>query len=164
MAPLELRKQLYIIRVLMEKSPITCVYAFLPSKDVSMYEESFTAKLNAWRRQGDQHLSMYWRLDVLSFDILSWTPFIHWLVIGREWKVAGWGVKAHGMHFHWRANIVHPFYSGGKCPPLPIIWGAKCPLMSFLMGGQMSGVGEAFVRTPFYTCANLTRMLLRVYY
>ena len=35
-------QQLFIIRVLEEKYPITCVYALLPSKDQSTYEETFT--------------------------------------------------------------------------------------------------------------------------
>lgn len=39
-------QQLFIIRVLEEKCPITCVYALLPSKDQSTYEETFTAILN----------------------------------------------------------------------------------------------------------------------
>ena len=39
-------QQLFIIRVLEEKCPITCVYALLPSKDQSTYEETFTAKLD----------------------------------------------------------------------------------------------------------------------
>ena len=39
-------QQLFIIRVLEEKCPITCVYALLRSKDQSTYEETFTAILN----------------------------------------------------------------------------------------------------------------------
>ena len=39
-------QQLFIIRVLEEKCPITCVYTLLPSKDQSTYEETFTAILN----------------------------------------------------------------------------------------------------------------------
>ena len=39
-------QQLFIIRVLEEKCPITCVYALLPSKDQSTYEETFRAILN----------------------------------------------------------------------------------------------------------------------
>ena len=39
-------QQLFIIRVLEEKCPIICAYAFLPSKDQATYEETFTAILN----------------------------------------------------------------------------------------------------------------------
>ena len=57
-----------------------CICLF--AKQGSVYVWRDIHVMNMIWRQGDRHLSMHWRLDVLSFGVLSWIPFIHWLVVG----------------------------------------------------------------------------------
>ena len=121
----------------------------------------------------DRHLWKYWCLDVLSFSVLSWTPFIHWLVVGREWKVcvsicAGGGTVGGSGKCPWywytyfiggrgvaNANVLHPSYSGGqmftpanhlggKCPSCHFSWEGKC------LGGEFLSIHQSHFWSYFH--------------
>ena len=78
--------------------------------------------------QGDPHLFMYWRLDILSFDVLSWTTSLLGCWQGMEGGIGGRG----------QMSIICIFIGGRG--------GGKCPA-SFLLGG---GGGRRVVNV--HTC------------
>ena len=94
--------------------------------------------MNMIRLQGDQHLLMYWRLDVLSFDICHGPLlFIDWLLVGNgRW---GGGQMPMVCIFTGGQMSYILFILRGKCPPLPIIWGANVRSCHFSWEGKCPG-------------------------